>query len=130
MTKLVRRLNADHDIHFGKGIRDYATGTESTAQRVRTALLLIAGEWFLDTSAGTPWFALDGSEVRPIMGVPADLGYTEAVLKARILGVDGVTVITSFDMTLDHATRHLSGAVVLTDADGATFTVEFQDPGP
>lgn len=131
MTKIVRRLDSSHDPYWGKGMRDFATKSEATAQRIRTRLLLIAGEYFLDTTEGTPWFQIsEDADVRPIMGVPLDRGYAEAVLKARILGTDGIATIESVTMDFDPGTRHASIAAAGTDDDGNTFTVALQDPGP
>lgn len=134
----VRRLDSNHDVQFGRGAANIATGSESTAQRVRTALLLILNEYWLDATKGVPWFGPDdpndpnNSGTPPIMGGAggADLGYAEAVLKATILGVDGVATLDSFTMTLDHATRHLAVFAEGTDVDGGVFVVAIQDPGP
>jgi hypothetical protein len=125
-----RRLDANHDMTFGRGRANFATGTEATAQRLRTAMLLVLGEWFDDVTAGVPWFPAGDSEVRAIMGKSADLSYAEAVLKARILGINGVQSLDSFEIELDHATRKMSATATVTDVDGNTFDVAFQDPGP
>jgi hypothetical protein len=130
MTKIVRRLDANHDPYWGKGLRDFCTKTESTAQRVRTAMLMVRGEWFLDTDYGPPWWQHPDSNAQAIMGVPANLGYAEATMKAVILGVEGVTAITSFVMDFNRETRALSVSVKALDDDGVTFDVVLQDPGP
>ncbi len=134
----VRRLDQNHDISGGAGLANYATGSEATAQRIRTTLLAILGEWWLDQTVGVPWYAPedpnspDNVGVTSIMGGsgPPNLGYAEAVLKAAILGVDGVATLDSFAMSFDHVTRALSVSASGTDVDNGVFTVAFQDPGP
>lgn len=134
----VRRLDSNHDITGGAGIASYATGSEATAQRVRTTLLCILGEWWLDETVGVPWFAPedpndpDNVGVTPIMGGAGapNLGYAETVLKAAILGIAGIATLDSFVMEFDHLTRALSVNASGTDVDGGAFTVAFQDPGP
>lgn len=134
----VRRLDSNHDITGGAGLASYATGSEATAQRVRTTILAILGEWWLDQTVGVPWCAPedpnspDNAGVTPIMGGSGgpNLSYAEAVLKAAILGVDGVATLDSFAMNFDHRTRALSVSASGTDVDGGTFAVAIQDPGP
>lgn len=131
-TAPVRRLDSNHDMTFGRGLQNFATLAEATGQRVRTRLLLILGEFFLDTTAGVPWFQPDDgtSDTQPIMGVPTDLGYTEATIKATILATDGIASITSFSMTLDSISRRLFVSAIGPCVDGGIFSVKLQDPGP
>jgi hypothetical protein len=133
----VRRLNANHDIQGG-GLAAYATGSEATAQRLRTTLLAILGEWWLDETIGVPWLGPEDPNDPNFTGVPTimggsgapDLGYAEAVLKAAILGVDGVATLDSFTMDFDHQTRSLSVIAIGTDVDGGVFSTAIEDPGP
>lgn len=127
-TPLVRRLDANHDITFGRGLADYAGGAESTAQRVRCFFLTWFGEWFLDTTRGIPWALPAGSTVRPIMGVTKDLGYAEAVLKAGFLSIAGVASIVTFSMTFAGSTRRLTVRASLTDDDGDVFNIVLVGP--
>ena len=51
----VRRLDDDHDMTFGYGLGCIAERSEACAQNVKTRLLLLEGEWFMDLTAGVPW---------------------------------------------------------------------------
>lgn len=73
---------------------------EAVAQHARQRAQTFQGEWFLDASAGVPW----GQQ---IFGRDYDPALAEAVLKANLLGTDGVTEITSFSVSFDRATRGL-----------------------
>jgi hypothetical protein len=127
-TAPVRRLDQNGDITFGRGIESFATGSEAAAQRARTRMLLIVGEWFLNTDAGVPWFQIPASGVQPIMGVTRNLPYTEAVLKARILGTDGIATLESFSMTFDGETRKLKVAAMVRTVDGDTVDINIVGP--
>lgn len=127
-TAPVRRLDANHDITFGHGLRDIATGAEATQQRVRTRLLVILGEWFLDLDDGVPWWQPEDSDVQPIMGGKKNLTYAEAVLKKRILESDGVATLDAFFINANPQTRTLTVTCSGTTVDGGAFTIT--DHGP
>ena len=98
---LVRRLDDNHDMTFGQGIANMAQDAESVAQRVKTRLLLLFNEWFLDTDAGVPY-------LQDVAIKPANLPLAEAVVKQAILDTDGILEIRSFTITLDPNTRRLT----------------------
>ena len=77
-----------------------ATDAEAVGLHARQRLQTFSGEWFLDTSCGVPW--LD-----EILGRTYDPALSEAVVKAELLGTDGVEEITSFSVSFDRATRGL-----------------------
>lgn len=94
---------------LGYGLSDFADDAESVAQRVKTRLLLLKEEWFLDTDAGVPY-------LQEIMVKPANLPLAEAVIKRTILETDGVTEIRSFSLQLNRNTRRLDvQATVVTE---------------
>ena len=78
----VRKQDSNGDVIFGHGGADYYVNTsDAVALAVKTRLLLFTGEWFLDLSEGTPW-------ATRVLG-KGRTGY-DAVIKARILGTEGV----------------------------------------
>jgi hypothetical protein len=128
-TPRVRRLDRDNDSTFGKGAANYASGSESTEQRLLCALRLILGEAFLDTGRGIPWVQAEDSDVRPILGVkPSDPGAAEAIVKATILGVEGIESISSFSMALNTSTRGASITAKVFDVDGEPILLQQFDP--
>lgn len=128
-TPRVRRLGPDNDMTFGKGAANYASGSESTEQRLLCFLRGIFGEWFLDTDRFIPWITEEGSAARPIMGVkPADPAYAEALVKVGILGIDGVASIQSFAMRLNTSTRAASIDAVVLDVDGNPIVLQQFNP--
>lgn len=97
---ITRRLAADFDMTFGHSLVDYLRDDEeAVGQNIRTRLLLILGEWFLDTTEGTPW--------RAILGVkPFDRVFSEAALRRRVLGTYGVAEIVALSLIFNSSTRH------------------------
>lgn len=98
--QLTRRLDENHDMTFGRGLANFAVDAEATAQNVRTRLMLLQGEWFLDTDAGVPY-------LQRIAVKPADFQYAESVIKQTILDTDGIASMESFSMSYDGNTREL-----------------------
>jgi hypothetical protein len=123
MSLAVRRLDANHDMTFGRGKRNIARTAEAVGQRLRCRLLMILGEWFLDTGAGVPWWQPDGSGTRPIMGASKNLQYAEAVLKATIIATDGIATLESFSMLFNGTTRKLTVAATGTTVDGDVWNI-------
>lgn len=70
-------------------------------QNVRERLLSYRDDYFLDRTQGLPYF-------QTIFDKPFNLNLTEALLKAEILGTDGVEELLSFRTQFDKATRVLS----------------------
>ena len=119
----MRRL-VNGDITGGHGLLNFATRDEAVRQQVVCALRLILGEWFLDVSKGVPWIRNPNSGTKTILGVfPADPAYAETVIKATILGVDGVKSIDSFSLNFNHNTRAGACSARITLESGTTFTI-------
>lgn len=117
----VRRLDANYDMTFGQGRANLADGPESVAQRVHQRLLLLKGEWFLDTDDGVPY-------LQEIMVKPANMPRVEYTIKRRILGTEGVSEIREFNMSLNRDTRKLQVEATVATEFGTTFGIkEFYD---
>lgn len=98
---LVWRTDENNDVSFGHNLGDYAKDAESVAQRVKSRLQLLKGEWFLDTDAGVPY-------LQRIMTKPADIQYAKAVIMQTILDTTDVVSIDYINVTFDHNTRELN----------------------
>lgn len=111
----VRRIDEKGDWTFGAGRANYADRSESVAQRVKTRLLSLEGDWFLDLSHGLPWFQL--------IERPADLARVERAVKNQILRTDGVSRLTDFSMSVDPDKRGLSINTTIVDIYGVESTI-------
>ena len=114
---LVRRLDDNHDMTFGRGIADMARDDEATAQAVKTRLLLLKGEWFLDIEAGVPY-------LQQIMVRPSNLPLAEAIIKRTILDTEGVAELQSFAMTYDRETRRLTIQATVANSYGTVANIK------
>lgn len=84
-----RALTASGDYSFGHGQGDLLINTpNAVAQAIQTRLLLFTGEWFLDTTDGTPWST-------QILGNNTQ-ATRDLAIKARILRTPGVKSLVSY----------------------------------
>lgn len=92
-----RELTASGDYKFGHANQFLINSPEAVAQAIKTRLLLITGEWFLDLTEGTDYF---GS----ILGNNTQ-GVRDIVLQDRILSTPGVESIISYQSVFDPRER-------------------------
>jgi hypothetical protein len=93
-----RALDANGDYRFGA---PFLTNVPAVvAQAAMTRLLLWRGEWFADTSDGTPY-------AQSVLGVTAQL-HPDVYIKQRILETPGVNAIVTYSSVINPATRLLS----------------------
>lgn len=110
-----RTLSASDDYTFGQ--RAFLVDSpEAVGQAVLTRLRLARGEWFLDTTEGTPY-------QQEILGMGRVATYDAAIIE-RILGTPGVTELVSYSSNLDRRTRAATvEAVINTQYGQATVSV-------
>ena len=104
-----RQLDSNGDYLIG--LPFLANSSACVAQAVLTRMKLWQGEWFLDTTDGTPWLQsiLGRQQVSP-----------DVYIKNRILGTPNVTAITSYSGVYNGAKRSYSVVAYLTTAYGTT----------
>lgn len=86
-----RALNSNNDLIIEKGQFKLVSEGAETVQHVRTRLLFYLEEWFLDTTAGVPYF-------QEIFVKPVDLANVESIFKTKILQTPGVERLIRFAM--------------------------------
>ncbi|KAF1003696.1 MAG: hypothetical protein GAK36_00204 [Pseudomonas sp.] len=112
-----RKLDATGDYTFGGSANDFLVNSpEAVAQAVLTRLQLLKGEWFVDTSDGTPWST-------EVLGEHTRATYDMAI-RNRILGTSGVEQIDSYESDFDSSTRTLSVTCTITTTYGTTTISE------
>ena len=88
-----RKLDTNGDYSFGQGQANFLIDDVAcVAQKILTRLKLWEGEWFLDTTEGTPW-------LQQILGKNTKQLYDLAI-QTRVLATDGVTKITEYGSNL------------------------------
>lgn len=106
-----RRLSTDGDYTFGQGQANFLIDSpETVGQAVKTRLLLLFGEWFLDIEDGTPYAEqVLGNDTRPT--------YDQAI-RQRVLDTNGVTDISAYQSIV--AGRALSVTMTIDTIFGPT----------
>lgn len=95
------KLSATHDLAFKDGKLLLTDGASQRAQQIKIALLTFLGEWEFDTSIGIPY-------LEQILVKSPNKFRVEAILRKKILAVQGVRSITSFELDIDRVNRSLS----------------------
>lgn len=107
-----RKLDQTGDMKFGNQQADfYRDQPEAVAQAVWTRLRLWSGEWFIDTSEGTPYqqAALGMHKSKTV----------EPAIRSRILGTEGVTGIEEFSLVINPDDRVVSIAATINTTYGS-----------
>ena len=108
-----RKVDENGDSSFGNGQSDFLINTpEAVGQAVLSRLNLWIGEWFANTEDGTGWST-------EVLGKGTSDIY-ELMLRARVLGTQGVVSIISFDSTYDSDSRKLTIAIAIDTINGET----------
>jgi hypothetical protein len=108
-----RKEDASGDFVFGNQDADfYRDQPEAVAQAVKTRLGLYTGEWFLDTTDGTPWRT-------EVLGKYTKDAY-DSVIKARILDTQGVDEILDYSSSFDGNSRALTITATINTQYGET----------
>ncbi len=106
-----------NDIVMTQGVPETVSDSEAKAQRIRTRLLTVRGEWFLDTTFGLDYYGVVWVKSTP-------RAVLSAHIKREILkSADAGDRITEFSSSFDGTTRALSVTAKLVGADGTTTTV-------
>ena len=109
----------NHDLELQNGsLRLADDTTQGVAQRIQQRLLMVKGEWFLDTEFGTDYPGIVWDKQ-----VPAQV--RDAHLKQQMLLAAGEGAeILSFESTFASTSRLLTVAAEIQLASGETVSVE------
>ena len=104
-----RQLSATGD--YTVGLPFYENSSQCVAQAILTRLKLWQGEWFLDTTDGTPWLQsiLGRQQISP-----------DVYIKNRILGTPNVTAITAYSGVYNAGSRSYAVSATVSTAYGST----------
>lgn len=108
-----RREDENGDYTFGQGDNTWLINSpECVAQAVKTRFMLWYGQWFLDTTEGTPW-------IQSVLGRQRPEVYNLAI-RQRILETQGVSSIIAFDTTRNTTTRRVTFTATIETIYGIT----------
>lgn len=86
-------------------------GPAEVAQAIGIRLRCFLGEWFLDTTHGVPY-------LERVLGKVPRPELVEAVLRAQVLSVAGVTGLEAFELRIDPRTRVAQVTFIATTKAG------------
>ena len=110
---LYRKLDSNGDYTFGKAAGNFFKDIpEAVGQAVLTRLKLIEGEWFLDTSIGTPYNS-------QILGM-GKLNTYDGAIQNVILNTQGVTALINYASFVDPNTRAAGVSATINTVYGTT----------
>lgn len=110
-----RKLSDTGDYVFGQGPLEFWNNVpDAVGQAVRTRLLLATGQWFLDTTDGTPY-------ATEILGTNTQSTYDQAI-QDRILGTLGVLSLDAYKSYRDQQ-RNLTVEATITTIYGTVAVV-------
>lgn len=108
-----RREDDDGDYTFSQGDDTWLINSpEAVAQAIKTRFLLWYGQWFLDSTAGTPW-------IQSVLGKQKPETYNLAI-RQHILETQGVNSIVSFTTDLNTKTRRVTFTATIDTIYGTT----------
>lgn len=97
-------MSADGDYTFGRGAANFLKdSSQMVAQRVRTRLLLMTGEWFLDRTEGTDYPGR-------VLGKNTQGTYDQE-FRQRILATPGVRTLLSYSSKRDGRALSVSATI-------------------
>jgi hypothetical protein len=118
---ITRQLDKNFDMQFGHSLDDYLHDALAVGQNIKTRLLLILGEWFLNINVGMPWRTLLGPK-------PAATVTLEDSVRQTIVTTVDVVEITAFSFDFDHTTRKATINVTVLTVYGTSVSVEVTTP--
>lgn len=97
----------------------FITGKNATAQMILHRLRLFLGEYFLDSTAGTPWFqSILGKNLQSV---------AEVNIKRQILSSTNVVSLTEFKFSIDAKTRVITISATVMDINNEQIAILFNE---
>ena len=108
MFKRDLALSREHDLKIENFDLKLTDNNEIVAQRIKQALLLFKGEWFLDVDLGTPYY-------ESILGHKNSLDTVRAIFVSEVQRVEGVKEVVKMEINLNNANRTASINLAVID---------------
>lgn len=102
-----------HDLYISNGQIARHKDSSSVMQTVKTRLLLVYQEWFLNLSSGLPWFTT-------MLGKNFNIWRIRSLIGKEILATNEVNELTSLDLQYNSTERKVDINFTYTDTYGVT----------
>jgi hypothetical protein len=101
-----------------------SSGSDAAAQAQRQRLTFIRGEWFIDTTAGVPYFKASENDRTAILGVKAPVATAlREVFRQALLASPGTATVDSIDLVVN-SDRSASVTYASTLDDGTQLVTD------
>ncbi len=110
-------LSDKHDLAIVNFDLQLTNDDQAVAQRVKQALLLFKGEWFLDKELGVPYY-------EDILGTKNSIDTIRAVFVNAIRSVEGIKDLIEFNVEFDDATGTLNIKLTIVDELNNEINIE------
>lgn len=104
-----------HDLYISNGQIARVSNSEAIAQTVKTRLLTVQEEWFLDLNAGLPWFT-------KMLGATPDLYKIRGYVAREIINTNGVEDLKTVELLYNKKDRKLDIEFTYVDIFGNTVS--------
>lgn len=108
-------LDGDKDIYIEGGVIARAEGSDAILQTIKTRLMTVRQEYFLDLDAGLPWYT-------ELMGKNVDLEKIRAHVAIAIVNTTGVSSLNRLALEIDKSSRALNIEFSYSDIYGKNIT--------
>jgi hypothetical protein len=106
-------LDANNDYSFGNGLLNFWIDVPNApGQAVQTGLMLWLGEWYLDTSQGTPY-------IQGLLGKHSQ-AQADATIQNQVVNTQGITDISSYASQFNAQQRTYSAQISVDTIYGPT----------
>lgn len=113
----IRAVDANGDLTFGQNGQNYLVDSPAAVGlAIAERMGLFTGQWYLDLTAGTPWFT-------KVIGYGTQ-GLYDQMVQSVILGTQGVLAILTYTSSEDRTARTLSVAALVQTIYGKVSVVE------
>lgn len=106
-------IDDNHDMYIMNGQIARVSKSDAIMQLVKTRLLTVQEEWFMDLSAGLPWYT-------KLLTKPTDLYRVRSYLSREIIATEGVDSLLSIELQYNSGERKLDVVFSYTDTYGNT----------
>lgn len=106
-------IDDNHDMYIMNGQIARVANSDVIVQLIKTRLLTVQEEWFMDLSAGLPWYT-------KMLTKPADLYKVRSYLSREIIATEGVDRLISLELQYNSGERKLDVNFKYTDTYGNT----------
>ena len=104
-------IDENHDMYIVNGQIARRTSTEGVLQLIKTRLLTVQEEWFMDLNAGLPWYT-------EMLGKPVDLYKVRSYISSEIVQTNGVNELLSLELLYNNTDRKLDVEFTYSDIYG------------